>query len=175
MLGVVQMQQIGHVHVTGTLVRYYYVCKRQVWLLAHQIVPDQEHEGIVVGRHIHEHAYKREKKEVWLESGKMDVVGIKDGQLVIGEVKKSSRSADSARMQLLFYLDELRDRGIEARGELRFPKEKKREAVELTEEAIEELERVRSEIRKIVRLETPPKAQRIKYCRGCAYADLCWA
>jgi len=169
------MQQAGYVHVTGTLVRYYYVCKRQVWLLAHQIVPDQEHEGIVVGRHIHEHAFKRERKEVWLESGKMDIVGMKDGKLVVGEVKKSSRSADSARMQLLFYLDELKNRGIEARGELRFPKEKRREAVELTEDAIAELERVRTEIREIVCMETPPKVRRIKYCRGCAYAELCWA
>jgi len=43
-------------------------------------------------------------------------------------------------MQLCYYLYVLRDYGIEAEGELLFPKEKKREKVVLTDEIIKELE-----------------------------------
>ncbi|HXL05180.1 MAG TPA: CRISPR-associated protein Cas4 [Bacillota bacterium] len=169
------MEETHDVYVTGTLVWYYYICERQVWLLAHQVAPDQDHVGITLGRFIHEHTYKREKKEVLLGPAKIDIVGTKDGRLVVGEVKKSSRSADSARMQLLFYLDELRKRGIDAYGELRYPKEKRRERVELTQEAIEELANAKRKILEIVYLPQPPKAKKIKYCRNCAYAELCWA
>jgi CRISPR-associated exonuclease Cas4 len=169
------MEETRDVYVTGTLVWYYYICERQVWLLAHQVVPDQDHEGITLGRFIHEHTYKREKKEVLLGPAKIDVVGTKDGRLVVGEVKKSSRSARSARMQLLFYLDELRKRGIDAYGELRFPKEKRREKIELTQEAMQELTDARRKILEIMYLPKPPEAKKTKYCRDCAYAELCWA
>jgi len=100
---------------------------------------------------------------------------IVDGQLVIGEVKKSSRYRDSARMQLAFYLKELAERGIEATGELRFPEEKKRETVELDSHLLEELNRVERDILRIVYLDSPPAPEKIKWCRKCAYADFCWS
>jgi hypothetical protein len=38
--------------VNGTLIWYYYICKRQVWLMAHALVPDQEDDNIRQGRDI---------------------------------------------------------------------------------------------------------------------------
>ena len=99
------------VHVTGTLVWYYYICQRQVWLMARQITPDEDHPSLELGRFIHDHSYEREKKELTVGHLKVDVVKHEHGQLVVGETKKSSRYRKSARMQLLFYLDELRMRG----------------------------------------------------------------
>ena len=96
------------------------------------------------------------KKEIAVGSSKMDIFRVVDGKLVIGEVKKSSRYRDSARMQLAFYLKELAERGIEAIGELRFPEEKKRETVELNEELINELQNVERDILRIVYMEKPP-------------------
>ena len=56
------MEETRDVYVTGSGV-VYYICERQVWLLAHQIAPDQEHDDLTLGRFIHEHSYKREKKK----------------------------------------------------------------------------------------------------------------
>src|SRR5690606_31674733 len=102
----------------------------------------QEDTNVAIGRLIDRNSYSREKKEIAVGSSKMDIFRVVDGKLVIGEVKKSSRYRDSARMQLAFYLKELAERGIEAIGELRFPEEKKRETVELNEELINELQNV---------------------------------
>ena len=54
--------------------------------------------------------------------------------MVVGEVKKTSKFKESARMQLLYYLKQLKDMGIQATGFLAFPKEKKKEEIILTAE-----------------------------------------
>jgi len=161
--------------VGGTLVWYYYICPRQVWLIAHQLTPDQEDTNLLIGRLIGETAYAREKKELAVGSSKMDVYRVDEEGLVVGEVKKSSRYRQSARMQLAFYLKQLAALGVAARGELRFPAEREREPVELTDEILCELERVEQEILRLVYQRHPPKARRIKYCKNCAYAEFCWA
>lgn len=165
----------NQVGVGGTLIWYYFICRRQVWLISHQLTPDQDDTNIAIGRLIDRTSYEREKKELVVGSSKMDIFSIIDGQLVIGEVKKSSRYRDSARMQLAFYLKELAKRGIKAIGELRFPEEKKRETVELDPELTEELDRVERDILRIVYLDSPPAPEKIKWCRKCAYADFCWS
>lgn len=48
--------------VTGTLVQGFTICKRQTWLMAHQIVPDQEHSYLEIGRLIDEKSYDRARK-----------------------------------------------------------------------------------------------------------------
>lgn len=167
----------GDINVSGTLVWYYYVCKREVWLMGHQIEPDQDNAYIELGRFIHNYSYARSEKRKELEFGhsKIDFLALKNGEVVVSEVKKSSRHKKSARMQLLFYLDELRMRGIEAKGELRFPQEKKVEQVIIDDEAIAELKLVRAEITKILQLETPPSPRRQNVCDKCGYHDLCWS
>ena len=130
---------------------------------------------MAIGRLIDRNSYSREKKEIAVGSSKMDIFRVVDGKLVIGEVKKSSRYRDSARMQLAFYLKELAERGIEAIGELRFPEEKKRETVELNEELINELQNVERDILRIVYMEKPPSPKKVKWCRNCAYAEFCWS
>src|SRR3989304_1745044 len=117
-------EKMSEVTVTGTLIWYYYICKREVWLMARQIVPEQENPHIELGRFISDTTYKRDKKQIHLEGITLDLAKLDDEKLVIGEVKKSSKFRDSAKMQLCFYLYVLRDYGIEAEGELLFQKEK---------------------------------------------------
>jgi len=95
--------------------------------------------------------------------------------LVIGEVKKSSKFEASARMQLGYYLAELDKAGIKAKGELFFPKEKKREIVELTEDLKAQLDSAVRDILRIAYLDRPPEPVKIKFCRNCAYAEFCWS
>lgn len=162
-------------HVTGTLIWYYYICYREVWLMARHLVPDQDNANVDLGRFIQEQTYQREKKEISIGHIKLDILhNGKDG-LVIGEVKKSSRFEASARMQLAYYLLELEKAGLKARGELRFPKEKRRETVELTGELKTEMDTAVRDILRIAYLDRPPEPAKIKFCKNCAYAEFCWS
>ena len=169
------MVEESDLRVTGTLIWYYYICKREVWLMAHHLEPDEDNPLIELGRFISDTTYKRDKKQIHLEGIIIDLAKLDDEKLVIGEVKKSSKFRDSAKMQLCYYLYVLRDYGIEAEGELLFPKEKKKEKVVLTDEMVNQLESAIEEIKKIVLQELPPTAVKISYCTNCGYKEFCWS
>lgn len=162
-------------HVTGTLVWYYYICPREVWLMARNMLPDQDNANVDLGRFIGENTYQRDKKEVSLGNIRIDIMRRERGKLVIGEVKKSSKFEKSAMMQLAFYLLELKEVGIEAEGELMFPKEKKKVQVELTGELIAQVEKAKKDILRIIYLDKPQAPKKITFCRNCAYAEFCWS
>ncbi len=161
--------------ISGTLVWYYYICPRQVWLMSRELTPDQEDPFLEIGRLISETAYKDERKEVRIENIVIDLLRRDDEDVVIGEVKKSSRYELSAKMQLAYYLLRLKRLGVIAKGELLFPKERKRIKLELTPELEEELEKALNEIEEIIKLEKPPEAKRNRFCSKCAYREFCWA
>ncbi len=142
--------------------------------MARQIVPNQDDENILIGRFLQEFSYKREKKEIALENVKFDIVKRRDGKVVVGEIKKSSRYLKSARMQLAYYLLQLKERGVEAEGELLIPEERKKEKVVLDGALEKELVKAEEEIRKIIAGEKPPIPVKNSYCRKCAYGDFCW-
>jgi len=159
----------------GTLVWYCLICKRQVWLMSHGIEADKEDEFLKLGRLIDESSYKRIRHSISFGDSKFDLLKEENGVLVIGEIKKSSRSIKAARLQLAHYLYELAKFGVAARGELLFPEERRREDVSLTEELQSKLDAIYTEIKEIVILSCPPQAQNCKYCRHCAYQELCWS
>lgn len=162
-------------NIPPTLVWYYFICPREVWLQSHQINPDEHSDLLDLGRHLHETAYSRDKKEVVLDNAKFDLVRRKDGQIVIGEIKKSSTFEESATMQLAYYLLQLRDKGIDTTGELLFPTEKRKKVVILTPDLETKLHDSLADIRRIMSLDTPPPPQKIKYCGKCAYQEFCWS
>lgn len=161
--------------ITGTLIWYYYICHREVWLMAHNMAPDQDDTNVALGRFFGEQSYGREKKEVSFGNLKFDVIKKDERGLVLAEVKKSSKFFKSARMQLAFYLSELRDKGIEAKGELLFPREKKREFVELDLDLLDQLEEAKRGIYRIAAAEIPPAPKKIAFCGKCAYGEFCWS
>ncbi len=161
--------------ITGTLIWYYYICRREVWLIAHQLEAHQDNPFLELGRFLHEQSYARDRKRIRLENIEIDIIKQEGDQLIVAEVKKSSRFEKSATMQLLFYLRLLKEYGIHATGELRFPKEKKRVEVSLNDAMLRELEAAEAEIRNIIQASKPPPAQKIPMCRNCAYREFCWA
>lgn len=163
------------IRINGTLVWYYTYCPREAWLMSRQMTPDEDDENVVIGRFLHENRHPRGRKEVEVAHSKLDVVRRESGTLVVTEVKKSGRSLKGARMQVLFYLRELKNRGIEAEGELVVPEERRVERVVLTEEDRAKIEETVEELRALLRRETPPPAKRIPACKRCAYAEYCWA
>ena len=158
-----------------TLIWYYYICHREVWLMAHEINPEQDNPLVELGRIFHEYAYKREKKEISLNGMEIDLLKKEGGDYIICEVKKSSRFELPAKMQLVYYLHNLKKIGIKAKGELLIPKEKKRVKIELNEELEKEIEETIHRIMEIIDMEKPPPPRKIKYCKGCAYRYFCWA
>lgn len=78
-------------------------------------------------------------------------------------------------MQLAFYLVELEKVGLNAKGELCFPKEKRRESVELIDDVKARLDTAVRDILRIIYLDKPPEPEKIKYCKNCAYAEFCWS
>lgn len=169
------MKEQHVVPVTGTDIWYFFICKRQTWLMTHRIAPDSEDENMDIGRFIHEYRYGREKKEIEIGTIKIDRMKKQGDVLVVQEIKKSSRFIESATYQLLYYLQTLRKMGIEAKGELLFPEERRKESVELTDKAERTLNEAVVQIQDIANLPFPPKPVKINFCRNCAYREYCWA
>lgn len=163
------------VRVLGSFVQAMMICPRQVWLMSRQICPDEDNVHLELGRLIDSRAYGRERKEVHLGHLSLDLVRRGEEDFVVGEVKKSSRARDAARMQLAFYLCELKEMGIQARGELLFPEERRREQVVLDDNLIQQVTDLKKRITDVIFRDTPPPLKKIPFCSKCAYAELCWA
>jgi CRISPR-associated exonuclease Cas4 len=159
--------------ITGTLIQSFSICQRQTWLMAHQIIPDQEHQYIELGRLIDENSYNRDKRKIHFENIVIDLVRSEEGDIIVGEVKKSSKAEKSAKLQLAFYLYRLKQSGIKGRGLLLFPKERKRVTVELTMELEKELEEMFSKIYSLIFQKTPPPFKKVSYCKNCGYKEFC--
>ncbi|MCX7757923.1 MAG: CRISPR-associated protein Cas4 [candidate division WOR-3 bacterium] len=161
--------------ITGTLIWYYNICKREVWLLAHEITPDPDNQLIQLGSLVHSEAYPQEKKG-WETAGmKIDIIKRVGKQIIVGEIKKSDRFLEAAKMQLLFYLYQLKQKGIDATGELLLPVQKKRIPVEFELGDEEKLRKAICEIKEIVKMPYPPPVNKNKFCNKCGYKYFCYA
>jgi len=161
--------------VVGSMVQAFHVCPRQVWLMSRQICPDEDNVYLELGRLIGRDSYRRERKEVHLGHLAIDLVRRGGTECVVGEVKKSSRAREAARMQLAFDLCALREMGIEAEGELLFPEERRRERLVLDASLTRKVEELKEQITTLILRENPPPAARGPFCGKCAYGELCWS
>jgi len=159
--------------VTGVMMQYYEVCERELWFESRNIEINRENPNVVRGTHVDDTAYDDKRRNLSID-GRIAPDMLDDGRIV--EVKPSSSLVEPARLQLLYYLWYL-DRvvGVEKEGVLAHPTERKREPVELTDEAVERVEDAIRGIYRIVQQESPPKATEKPYCDSCAYHDFCWS
>jgi len=160
--------------ITPTKLNYHFICKRKLWLFSHDLSMEQTSELVALGQLLHELTYKKENKSIMLGSAKFDFIKRGD-KIVINEVKKSDKIEEAHKWQLLYYLYLLKKRGIEAEGLLRYPKLRKIEKVELTEEKEQKLKQILSEIRKITNKSILPPPIKKPYCKKCSYYELCFA
>jgi CRISPR-associated exonuclease Cas4 len=159
---------------TGTQVNYYMVCPRKLWLFSHQIEMERNSDLVQLGRLLHDHTYSRERKKNLIIDNRIVVDFYEDGTL--HEVKKSNRLEDAHRLQLLYYLYYLKQKGaIGITGELNYPKLKQRTQVQLTSEAEAEVEQVLAGIRDVLDLPQAPAVINAPYCKRCSYVDFCYA
>ena len=76
------------VEITGTLIWFYKICGREVWLMAHSIIPDQQDDNIDIGRFLHENTYQRNKKEIVF--GNKRVASMRKGSCYIRKRRRGS-------------------------------------------------------------------------------------
>jgi CRISPR-associated exonuclease Cas4 len=165
--------EAGSFRVTGVMMQYYTICKRELWFASRNLEIDRDRPAIARGTHVDDTAYGDRRRSVSVD-GVIKIDLLDDGSVV--EVKPSSSITDGARLQLLYYLWYLEHVVGESReGVLAHPTERKRETVKLDEEAEERVESAIRGIHEIVSKESPPPAERKPFCDSCAYHDLCWS
>lgn len=166
--------EFENLKVGGTEVNYFVVCPRKLWLYAHRLQLEQESDRVSLGKLLHESAYPRmPRKELLIDS--LIKVDILEGSGKVVEVKHSQGMKKASRLQVLYYLYYLKRKGLTGlTGELRFPRQRRTEAVELTSEGEQEVESTLRDVEGIRLLPMPPAAEWKGTCRSCAYAEFCW-
>ncbi len=165
---------ISKIKYTGTLVNYYFVCKRKLWLFAHNIGFEMDSELVQLGKIISEYSYDREDKEIDIDQT-IVIDWIDFGNKIIHEVKKSDKLKEAHIWQVKYYIYYLETKGVAGfRGEINYPKLHRREIVELSDGDRKVIEEVLKDIAKIVSAEKPPEKIKISACKMCSYFQFCW-
>jgi CRISPR-associated exonuclease Cas4 len=159
--------------VTGVMMQYYAVCHRELWFESRDIEIDRDQASIVRGTNVDEQAYSDKRRSVPID-GTIVIDVLDDGTVM--EVKPSSSMTEPARLQLLYYLWYLKHVvGVERDGVLAHPTERRRESVELTPAAEQQVEDAIRSVHDVITNSTPPEAERKPFCDSCAYHDFCWS
>lgn len=160
--------------INGTIINYYFHCKRQCYLFANRLNMEDNSEDVRVGRVLHEIKAKEEKNtEIKFENMALDKIT----QKYIEEFKKSDADVNAARMQLLFYLKNLEDKGVKKEGKLICLEKNKKEKIEiviLNDETKKELEKCILDIDKLMQQNEVPKTEKKNTCKRCAYYEYCY-
>ncbi|SFA71911.1 CRISPR-associated protein Cas4 [Clostridium frigidicarnis] len=161
--------------VNGTLINYYFHCKRQCWFHGNRINLEDNSEDVKIGKAIHEvKSENSTNSEISIENIKVDKL-TKD---YLVEVKKSDADVEAATWQVLLYLKILKEKGIERAGKLEFVEKNKSKnktlIVNLTEKSSKELDIIISKIELLLNEEVAPEVISEPKCKKCAYYEYCY-
>ncbi|MDK4521259.1 CRISPR-associated protein Cas4 [Fusobacterium necrophorum] len=160
---------------TGTIINYYFHCKRQCYMFAHRLNLEDNSEEVKIGKAIHEaKLINRENTEIKIDNISIDKISSQ----YVTELKKSDADVKAATWQLLFYLKILKNKGIIRKGKLEFveknKKNKKVIILELTESLEKELLQYILEIDNLLKQENLPEVKEVAGCKKCAYYEYCY-
>ncbi|MEO9365705.1 MAG: CRISPR-associated protein Cas4 [Nitrososphaera sp.] len=163
----------SNLYFTGTQINYYLVCKRKLWFFSHNMELESESDIVLLGKLLHEQSYKSKRmREIAMERIKIDFI---DKTEEIHEVKRSKKMEDAHVYQLLYYLYFIKHyTGRAMKGVIDYPLLRKRVNIELDEEKEKEIQNILQDISRIVSMDKPPEEEWKKYCKACAYRELCW-
>lgn len=160
--------------INGTLINYYFHCKRQCYLHGNRLNLEDNSENVKIGRVIHEERNIGDNSEIEIDNIKIDKL-TKD---YLVEVKKSDADIEAAKWQLLYYLKILEDKGIYRKGKLEFIEKNKTKnniiIIELTEKIREELEGYILSINEMLDNSKIPEVLNKSKCKKCAYYEFCY-
>jgi CRISPR-associated exonuclease Cas4 len=80
----------------------------------------------------------------------------------------------SDTIQILFYLYQLKLRGIVKKGLISYTKEKKTAEIILDEENEKKIKKAIAEVYLIIEKPSPPAVIKLPYCKSCAYYGFCY-
>lgn len=160
--------------VNGTLINYYFHCKRQCWLHGNRINLEDNSGDVKIGKAIHEVKSEKSKQaEISIDNIKIDKLSSE----YLTEIKKSDADIEAAKWQVLLYLKVLRDKGIDRKGKLDFVEKNKSKntiIVELNDENLIELEKIITNIEILLLEENAPEVINEPKCKKCAYFEYCY-
>ena len=161
--------------VNGTLMNYYFHCKRQCYLHGNRINLEDNSECVKIGKAIHEEkAAESTNAELSVENIRLDRLT----KEYLTEIKKSDADEEACKWQLLYYLKVLKAKGIVRKGRLEFAeknKSSKRLVIyELTESEERDLECFEAEIKELLESDEVPPSEKRKSCAKCAYYEYCF-
>lgn len=163
--------------ITGVLINYYFCCKRRLWFFGNKITMENTSDLVLIGKLI-EKFYKEnrnlEKNIIIDETISPDYLIKNKENIIVLEIKKSSKLKNAAILQLKYYLWYLEQKGLRVKGKLIIPEENYEEIIELREEDKIKIKEIIEEIKEIIKKDKPPKVQRMKRCKYCSYKLLCW-
>lgn len=173
----------------GMLVGYYLICPRKAWLSMRGLWMEQESDTVALGRLLDANSYTRRTKHLMLEAdapdgtrlvGKIDSANLQGG--VLHETKKGRACEEAHLWQLRFYLWLLRLSGITRAdgkaftGQLDYPALRRTEPVVLEPDHEARLADIISSLRQLAEEPHPPaRHPRRRFCRACAFEELCYA
>jgi len=161
--------------INGTLINYYFHCKRQCYLHANRINLEDNSEDVRIGKILHQiNEQKSKKGEVSIDNIKID----KLTRDYLVEVKKSDSDIESVKWQVLLYLHKLKQKGIERKGKIEFieknKQDKKIHYINLDDTNEKALLEVLKKIETLISQDTPPPAKFENKCKKCAYYEYCF-
>ncbi len=158
--------------ITGTLIHYYVTCKREAWLYSRKIHADQWDENILMGKALAE--IKEEQLQDFPFSNlKFDKIGKQRGHYLVTEYKKSMSNPEGARMQLLFYMWQLKTSLKLKQINGKVISGRRVVFVEGNEANMKMLEELVAEVSRFLERPAPPPFALNKFCKGCGYRDYC--
>lgn len=160
--------------INGTLINYYFHCKRQCYLAGNRLNLEDNSELVKIGKAIHEEkSVNSRNSEITIDNIKIDKM-TKD---YVTKIKKSDSDPEAGKWQLLYYLKVLKEKGIERKGKLQFVEKNKKESkvlyFELTPELEDELKVIEENIIKLINNDKVPSCINEPKCKKCAYYEYC--
>lgn len=160
--------------VNGTLINYYFHCKRQCYLHGNRMNLEDNSEQVKIGKALHEERNVKDNTEIALDNIRLDRLTAE----YLTEMKKSDADVEAAKWQLLFYLKVLKDKGIIRKGKLEFVEKGKSDSrvmyFELTQEIEEELQKNIIKIEELIEQSEVPEILNKAQCKKCAYYEYCY-
>lgn len=161
--------------VNGTLVNYYFHCKRQCYLHGNRLNLEDESENVKIGKALHEEKYKDTKNsEIAIDNIRLDKLTAK----YLIEIKKSDADLIAAKWQLLYYLKVLKSKGLIRKGRIEVIEKNKQNKsfieVELTKAEENELNEIIIKINELLQTDQVPPVLQESKCKKCAYYAYCY-
>lgn len=170
MIGQVDFDEL---RTNGIKVNYYFVCKRKLWLFDRGIQLEENSEKVTLGKLLHDTAYPSDTKRDIIIDNLISIDIVSGGN--IREIKYSRKMEEADRWQLYYYLFYLEQFGIKKKGIINYPRQRKREFIELTDSIRKQMIEILKDIKNILSLPKPPPVKKLPYCKKCAYYTFCFS